>query len=1156
LLVLRVNTQTNQRAMFQVKRSKIYLAIFSAICTPVIFYACGSVKPKAKSVEVVITPPPPLKPARILVFSKTKGFYHSSIPAGISAIQKLGKENNFIVDTTKNADYFVEDSLKHYNAVVFLSTTMNVLNADQQVQFERYIEAGGGYAGVHAAADTEYDWPWYNKLVGAYFKSHPGNPNVRKATVDVVDNSHISTQGLPKRWERTDEWYNYKSIQGDLKVLAKLDETSYEGGENGNNHPIAWYHEFDGGRAFYTGGGHTDESFSEPLFVKHLLGGIQYAIGESVPLDYSKSYSIKKPEDNRFTKTILSNDLNEPMELSVAPDGRVFFIERAGNFYVYNPADGKTTLVYKFPVKAVDKYLNGLLGMGIDPDFAVNNYLYFFNTAEAAGKYKQHISRIPISQDNVLDLKSEKVIIEIPIDLEVSAHTGGSISWDKQKNMYISTGDNTVPFESDGFAPIDRMDNRLVYSAERSAGNTNDLRGKILRIHPEADGSYTIPEGNLFPKRTPLTRPEIYVMGCRNPYRMSVDTETGIVYWGEVGPDSGEDGPQGPRGYDEFNQAKKAGNYGWPYFVGDSKPYKELDFASRKPGATLKVGPYFDLNGATNNSPYNTGMKVLPPPTKAMVWYPYGRSAEFPALGEGGRCAMGGPVFHYNAGLNSKTQLPAYYDKALFMYDWMRNWVFAVRLDENQNYKRLEPFMETNGDFRRPIDIEMGPEGAMYMLEYGSVYGIDNVDARLVRIDYNGGNRAPIAKIETKDTIGLAPYKVAFSSKSLDNDDDDQLSYEWRFENRKVASTEQNPGYTFQKNGVYQATLKVTDLAGLSSIDTVVIKVGNTLPQVAVNASSNTSFFFPTASKFSYKIAVKDNEDKVIDQKKIKVDLNFIAKVQNNQSLIGHQEITPTYNYGKSLIASSDCKACHQVNAVSVGPSFMRVSARYATDKSAVDKLATKIITGGGGVWGEHAMSAHPQLSKDDASEIVKYILSLSVKKANTSLPAQGTVALDKHLAVKDQGRYIFSASYTDKGGAITPLTKKETLILRPAKVEAEDADLLHNLEKQDKQLGSIHNGSYFMFKNIDLKGIKQLTYYYSSLDKNASIEVHLDSPKGEVVSKLDYTFTGDWNKYRELSAPVVTTVAGRHDLYFVFVKNTAPTQHLASIDWIKFVAQ
>ena len=217
--------------------------------------------------------------SRLLVFSKTKGYYHKSIPAGIAALQKLGKENGFKVDTTKDAAMFTTDNLKQYHALVFLSTTLDVLDEEQQAAMERFIRSGGGFVGIHAAADTEYDWPWYNKLVGAYFKSHPNNPNVREAIINVTDRGHPATKGLPAKWKRSDEWYNYKNINPDLKVLASLDEKSYEGGENGDHHPIIWYHEYDGGRAFYTGGGHTDESFQDPVFMKHLLGGIRYAIG-------------------------------------------------------------------------------------------------------------------------------------------------------------------------------------------------------------------------------------------------------------------------------------------------------------------------------------------------------------------------------------------------------------------------------------------------------------------------------------------------------------------------------------------------------------------------------------------------------------------------------------------------------------------------------------------------------------------------------------------------------------------------------------------------------------------------------------------------------------------------------------------------------------
>ena len=1116
------------------KKELLSLSLVIA-CLVSIFFACNSVKTPVA--PVAVTPSP-----RILVFTKTAGYYHESIPTGAAAIMKLGKENNFLVDSTPNANVFVEDSLKNYSAVVFLSTTMNVLNSDQQVAIQRFIQAGGGFVGIHAAADTEYDWPWYNQLLGAYFASHPRQ---QKAFIDVKDKNHIASSFLPDRWERFDEWYSYKSIMPDIKVLATLDETTYEGGINGDYHPIVWYHEFDGGRSFYTGLGHTKESYSEPLFLQQILGGIKYAIGPNT-LDYSKAYAVKAPEDNRFTKTVLTNDLNEPMELAVAPDGRVFFTERAGKFYVYEPSMGKTRLLYNFPAKAVDKYLNGLIGITLDPDFTRNNYIYFFYSSNTGEQYHQNVSRYKIAGDGNLDTTSEKIIIKIPIDLEVSAHTGGSLAWDKYKNLYISTGDNTVPFESHGYAPLDERPGRNIYDAQRSAANPNDLRGKILRIHPEADGSYTIPDGNLFAKGTAGTRPEIYVMGCRNPYRISVDTASSIVYWGEVGPDAGQDSHHGPRGYDEFNQAKKAGNFGWPYFVGNTIPYNDSDFA------TKAIGALFDASGPSNNSPNNTGMKTLPPPQNPMIWYPYARSNEFPALGDGGRCAMGGPVYHYNESSGSDKKLPAYYDKALFVYDWMRNWVFAVHFDKNNNYKRLDPFMQTNGDFRRPVDMEIAPDGTVYMLEYGSVYGIDNTDARLVKIEYNTGNRSPVAKINTRDTIGLAPYKVTLSSRqSYDYDEEDKLTYEWMLDGRTF-STERNAVYTFGNNGIYKTVLKVTDNAGQSSTDTMEIKVGNTMPLVVINSVDNSSFFFPFASAFNYNVAISDKEDAAIDKKNVKVLLKYIPKVASAEPLIGHQQLDENYNLGKNIVGNSDCKACHQLNAKSVGPSFMEVSKKYSADKSAIGYLANKIIIGGGGIWGPHAMSAHPQISKEDAEEIAKYVLSVSTEQKEVLLPQEGKVLLSQHPGTGEEGRYLLTASYTDKGGAITPLTRKETMILRPSKVQVEDADVIYNMEKGNGRLNNIHNGSHFVIKNIDLKDIARLTYRYGSLNRDAAIEVHIDNKKGQLISSFNFKATGRMNSFKEESAPI-TDPGGRHDLFFVFVKLDTPSRNLASLDWVRF---
>ncbi|MDQ1140565.1 ThuA domain-containing protein [Pedobacter agri] len=218
------------------------------------------------------------KVPRILVFSKTKGFRHNSIEAGKTALVKMGKEKNFVVDTTENAALFTSDLLKKYAAVVFLNTTGDVLDNQQQTAFENYIKNGGGYVGVHAATDTEYDWPWYGKLAGAYFISHPV---VQEARFIVKDKKHPSTKFLTDSvWMHKDELYNFKDINPDINVLLTIDEKSYDGGKNGTFHPFSWYHDYDGGRAFYTSMGHMKETWTDEMFLKHLYGGITYAIGQ------------------------------------------------------------------------------------------------------------------------------------------------------------------------------------------------------------------------------------------------------------------------------------------------------------------------------------------------------------------------------------------------------------------------------------------------------------------------------------------------------------------------------------------------------------------------------------------------------------------------------------------------------------------------------------------------------------------------------------------------------------------------------------------------------------------------------------------------------------------------------------------------------------
>ena len=244
------------------------LVLSSAMLVVVILAGCSST-----------ANPPSENSFDVLVFSKTEGFRHASIPNGIAALREMGKEHGFGVTAIEDASAFTPDSLSAYAAVIFLNTTGDVLNAEQQAALQQYIRGGGGFVGVHAATDTEYDWPWYNRLVGAYFEGHP---SVQEASITVVDSTHVSTRMLPNPWVRADEWYSFRSVQDGLNVLLNLEESSYdlEGAPAmGEQHPVAWYRVFDGGRSWYTELGHTKSTYDEPLYRAHLLGGIRWAAG-------------------------------------------------------------------------------------------------------------------------------------------------------------------------------------------------------------------------------------------------------------------------------------------------------------------------------------------------------------------------------------------------------------------------------------------------------------------------------------------------------------------------------------------------------------------------------------------------------------------------------------------------------------------------------------------------------------------------------------------------------------------------------------------------------------------------------------------------------------------------------------------------------------
>jgi cytochrome c len=1050
---------------------------------------------------------------RVLIFSKTTGFRHSSIPNGKAAIQKLGEQNGFDVDTTENADLINEDSLKKYSAVIFLHTTGDLLNNVQEADFERYIQAGGGYVGIHAAADAEYDWGWYGRLVGGYFLSHP---KIQEAKFIVNDQTHISTKHLPKEWKRTDELYNYKKLNKDVHVLITIDEKSYEGGKNGDNHPMAWYHDYDGGRAFYTEMGHTEESWTEDNYLKHVLGGIKYAIGDNKELEYSKAKTQRTPDEDRFSKVVLTQaTLFEPTEMTILPNLDVLIAQRRGELMMYKQKDssvkqvGSLNVYWKTDTPDVNAE-EGFLGLQADPDFEKNHYIFIYYSPKDTSVNR--LSRFKFENDS-LDMKSEKIVLQLYSQRQICCHTGGSIAFGPDHVLFLSTGDNSTPFDepnqryvNHGFAPFDDRPGHEQYDARRSAGNSNDLRGKILRIKMKDDGTYDIPDGNLFAKGEKGTRPEIYVMGNRNPYRISVDKKNSFLYWGEVGPDADSDSldTRGPRGYDELNQARKAGYFGWPLFVGNNYPYHAYDYT------TGVSGPPFDPAKPVNNSRNNTGIQNLPPVSPAFIWYPYAASPDFPQVGTGGRNAMAGPVY-YTDMFPKETRLPDYYNNKLFIYEWMRGWIKAVTMLPNGDFDKMEPFMD-HTKLANAIDLEVGRDGKLYILEYGTGWFTKNPDAGLSRIDFNAGNRAPkVLAFNVDKTSGDLPFTITATVEAKDPERD-KLTYIWNLgPGIRKETTEPRLVYTFNTAGDYSISAEVKDDKNESvKTESVDVYAGNEAPSVNITVNGNQSFYFP-GKQVQYAVSIEDKDDtsKAKDLTNLLVSANYAEG--SKEAVQGHQVLTAAM-IGRNMTQSLDCKTCHKPDEKSIGPSFKDVSERYKKDPNMVPYLVNKIIKGGGGVWGATAMSAHPSLKEEDARQIVSWIQTLSAdSKPEKSLPPSGTLNATLNKPPKDNGLLYISATYTDKGGPnIKPLTGTYTRILRNSKLSFNGVSKTKGFAAytfNGMALMIVPKGSgWFSIDSIDLamiNGVSLMAAWQSPPATDYIFELHLDSPDGKKIGEF-----------------------------------------------------
>ena len=1032
---------------------------------------------------------------KVLLFSKTDGYRHASIAPGIDALTALGRKHRFNVVASEDATLFSKESLNAYQAVIFLNTTGDVLDGEQQYAFQRYIQAGGGFVGIHAAADTEWEkneWPWFTRLVGGAFKSHPA---IQTADITVVNKGHTATATLPAQWSSSDEWYDFQRVNSGTNTLLTISETTYKDGRKGGDHPIAWYHDYDGGRAFYTGLGHSADTYSDNNFLQHLAGGISYAMGSDVSLDYS----IAIPEFWRFNRVVLESSLDEPVAMAFTPAGDLIYIERKGAIKRFDFNTGRAVKIGQLDVYTGGE--QGLLGIAFDPGYADNHWVYLFYAIEDDDAVVNRLSRFNLEGDT-LDIKDGITVLQFPVERGDVPHTGGSMQFDDEGQLWLSTGDNTIPHESDGYSPADDRANRTRFDAGRSAGNTQDLRGKILHIIPQKNGSYTIPDGNLFSDAID-GRLEIFAMGLRNPYKIYFDNLTNTLYWGEVGPDAKDDNStRGPRGYDEFNRTTVSGNFGWPFVIGDNEPYAYFDFASNE-----SSGELVNLAAPENRSSNNTGSKILPPAQPAWIHYPYSVSDEFIELGAGGRSGMTGGIYRSGDYPENPKKLPAYYDEKLFIFDWMRRWVKVVSQDQQGNITKIEPFMADNS-FSAPIDLRFAPDGSLYVLEYGSAWFSQNDDAYLSRLEYyDGDNPPPVAIAKTDRKVGALPFTAKLNGgESFDrNGPTEQLAFSWDLLNngkvgRHIANTREAE-FTADVAGEYQLQLTVTDSGGASNSNGVVLVAGNEPPEVTVDfGGGNGSFYWPD-TPLEYAVSVTDREDgstenDSIPASRVAHSFEYLAEGMDMASVeMGHQDSAANAQDGLSLIEKSDCMACHTAENESVGPSFSAIAARYNLPDD-LPALTNKVLNGGAGAWGVRVMSPHPQLSRGAVELMVRYIVDPNAAADDSGLTTEGVLAFQQHLGnfrdlgmagKLNAGQYLFDVSYNDKGANNVPaLTTRQTYRLRHPLVLATDFDELENVlviqvDQLDSQIvimrsgETLKNRSFARLNQVDLTAIEML---------------------------------------------------------------------------------
>nr|WP_066944161.1 carbohydrate-binding protein [Streptomyces lushanensis] len=886
-------------------------------------------------------------------------------------------------------------------------------------------------------------------------------------------------------------------------------------------------------------------------------------------------------------------ELGEAMSLAVLPDRAVVHTARDGTVR-YTDAAGNTKTAGKLDVYTHDE--EGLQGIAADPGFATNRYLYLYyspklttpggdapvtGSAATWETWKGHLnlSRFTLKTDGTLDMTSEKIVLEVPNDRGQCCHVGGDIDFDAAGNLYLTTGDDTNPFESSGYAPIDeRTERNPQFDAQRSSGNTNDLRGKVLRIKPTAAGGYTVPAGNLFAPGTANTRPEIYAMGFRNPFRMSVDKATGIVYLGDYGPDAGgtDGGGRGPSGQVEFNRIAAPGNYGWPYCTGTNtaaETYGEYTFPNGPSG-----GKYNCAGGPANNSFRNTGQATLPAAKPA--WIKYGGDAGSPPeFGGGSESPMGGPVYRYDPNLNSNVKFPQSLSGYFFAAEYGRKWIKPIEVKADGTPGVIESFPWTG---TQVMDQAFGPDGALYVLDYGT--GANN--QALYRIEYIGGsNRNPIAAAAADKTSGAVPLTVQFSSAGSSDPEGKALTYSWNFGDG-TTSTAANPTKTYTTAGTFRPTLTVRDPEGLTGTASLVVTAGNTAPTVNLTGPKDGELFsFGDTVPFS--VTVSDPEDGAIDCAKVKVTYLighdehrhaitskngctgtiavptdgehdsaaniygvFDAEYTDGAGLTTHSAriLQPRHRQGEHFSAQSGVQVAAHGNAEGGNTVGFTDNGDWISFKpyalGNANRITARVSSGGtGGTIEVRAGSATGTLLGTVTVPVTggwETFADVSANLANA--PTASTELFLVFKGPTGQGNLFDLDAFTFATGS-TPSSQTVEGESFSSSLGVQAAD--HAAASGGKTLGYIENGDWAGYASVSTAGATAFSAKVSSAGAGGTIQIRSGSATGAVLGSVAVPVTGGWETFTN----VTTALTGTGSSGALFLTFTGGAGSLFDID-------